>query len=148
MQYTTTEGTQGICPSGWHIPTDAEWHALENHLTADGNSCDSTRDGSYDCDPAGSKLAGNVDGLSWDSGSTIASHSDFDSSGFNAPPAGRRRTSGSYNYRSGHAYFWSSSESGSYAWRRRLIDGNSTVNRLDYDKTDGFSVRCLKDSVE
>jgi uncharacterized protein (TIGR02145 family) len=132
MQYTTTEGAQGICLSGWHIPTDAEWHALENYLTADGNTCDSTRDGSYDCDPAGSKLAGNVDGLSWDSGSTIASHSDFDSSGFNAPPSGNRNTNGIYNNRSSHALFWSSSESGSRAWRRYLHDGYSTVYRNDH----------------
>ncbi|MCP4252684.1 MAG: hypothetical protein GY775_04615 [Candidatus Scalindua sp.] len=32
MQYVTTEGTQGICPTGWHIPTDAEWKTLEMYL--------------------------------------------------------------------------------------------------------------------
>ncbi len=145
MQYTTTEGAQGICPDGWHVPTDDEQHALEDYLTADGNSCDSTRDVSWDCDPAGSKLAGNVDGLSWDSGSTIASHSDFDSSGFNAPPSGYRNANGGYYHRSSSAYFWSSSESGSSAWSRILHDGNSTVHRTDLDKARGSSVRCLKD---
>src|SRR6056297_1040014 len=38
MAYSTTEGAQGICPDGWHIPTDAELHALEDYY-ADG-SCD------------------------------------------------------------------------------------------------------------
>jgi len=33
MQYVTTEGTQGICPTGSHIPTDAEWAALETYLS-------------------------------------------------------------------------------------------------------------------
>jgi len=33
MQYTTTEGTQGICPGGWHLPTDAEWSGLISFLT-------------------------------------------------------------------------------------------------------------------
>jgi len=32
MQYTTNEGTQGICPIGSHIPTDAEWDTLANFL--------------------------------------------------------------------------------------------------------------------
>ena len=29
MQYTETQGVQGICPDGWHLPTDAEWCSLE-----------------------------------------------------------------------------------------------------------------------
>jgi uncharacterized protein (TIGR02145 family) len=32
MQYDTTEGAQGICPDGWHIPTDAEWTTLTTFL--------------------------------------------------------------------------------------------------------------------
>ena len=34
MQYVTTEGTQGICPTGWHLPSDAEWCILENYVDA------------------------------------------------------------------------------------------------------------------
>ena len=34
MGYSRTEGAQGICPSGWHIPTDAEWFILEHHIDA------------------------------------------------------------------------------------------------------------------
>jgi uncharacterized protein (TIGR02145 family) len=120
---------------------------LENYLTADGNSCDSTRDGSWDCDPAGSKLAGNVDGLSWNSG-TLTGHPDFDSSGFKAPPAGRRPDSGFYGRRSNSALFWSSSESGSDAWIRYLNYNDLTVGRFGYAKAGGLSVRCLKDPVE
>ncbi len=32
MQYTTTEGVQGICPTGWHLPTDDEWRSLDVFL--------------------------------------------------------------------------------------------------------------------
>ncbi len=32
MQYSTTEGAQGICPAGWHIPTDGEWYKLEDFV--------------------------------------------------------------------------------------------------------------------
>jgi uncharacterized protein (TIGR02145 family) len=34
MQYTTDEGTLGICPPGWHIPSDAEWKLLEGAVDA------------------------------------------------------------------------------------------------------------------
>ena len=51
MQYSTTEGAQGICPSGWHIPTDAEWHTLELFLTKGSGTCDGSRMGN-DCSPA------------------------------------------------------------------------------------------------
>ena len=30
MEYSTTEGAQGICPNGWHVPTDAEWTTMTN----------------------------------------------------------------------------------------------------------------------
>jgi uncharacterized protein (TIGR02145 family) len=143
MDGSTTEGAQGICPDGWHVATDSEWHTLEDYLSE--STCDPSRDGSWDCDPAGSKLAGNdAADENWNSG-TLTGHADFDSSGFNAPPSGSRYTAGNYAYRSSYAYFWSSSESGSYAWRRNLSDGYSTVFRYDNDKAFGFSVRCLKD---
>jgi uncharacterized protein (TIGR02145 family) len=142
MDGSATEGAQGICPDGWHIATDAELYALEDYLSE--STCDGSRDGSWDCDPAGSKLAGNdATDENWTSG-TLTGHSDFDSSGFNAPPSGRRHTNGFYYNRSNNAFFWSSTESGSNAWRRSLYYGNSTVYRDDLNKAYGFSVRCLK----
>jgi uncharacterized protein (TIGR02145 family) len=142
MDGSATEGAQGICPDGWHIATDAELYALEDYLSE--STCDGSRDGSWDCDPAGSKLAGNdATDENWTSG-TLTGHSDFDSSGFNAPPSGYRSTDGSYYSRSLNALFWSSTESGSNAWRRRLNYGLSAVDRTDHDKAHGFSVRCLK----
>jgi len=36
MQYSTTAGAQGICSTGWHIPTDAEQNTLDQYLTAEG----------------------------------------------------------------------------------------------------------------
>lgn len=56
MQYVTTERTQGICPVGWHIPTDAEWYILENFLKDDGQICDASRSGGG-CATAGVKLS-------------------------------------------------------------------------------------------
>ena len=56
MGYVTTEGAQGICPSGWHIPTDAEWYTLENGLATE--SCSASRT-DWGCAPAGSNLKEN-----------------------------------------------------------------------------------------
>ena len=36
MGYSNTAGTQGICPTGWHLPTDAEWTTLLNAVSNDG----------------------------------------------------------------------------------------------------------------
>jgi uncharacterized protein (TIGR02145 family) len=128
MGYSTTEGVQGICPDGWHIPTDAEQYELENYLTTEGNTCDATRNGVWDCDDAGTDLKTGG------------------SSGFEALLAGYRNTNGSFNNLSSHAYFWSSSQNSSTrAWRRYLNSSNTTVYRYFSNKEYGFSVRCLKD---
>jgi uncharacterized protein (TIGR02145 family) len=141
MNGSTTPEAQGICPTGWHIPTDTELYTLENYLAT--GTCSSTRTG-YECDPAGSKLANNTADQNWTSG-TLSSHTDFGTSGFDAPASGFRNTSGGYDNRSDGAGFWSSTESGVNAWRRYLDYYSSSVFRLENDKANGFSVRCLKD---
>jgi len=58
--------------------------------------------------------------------------------------AGYRNTDGSFYYLSSYGYFWTSVQSGSYAWNRILNSSNATVYRNTNDKANGFSVRCLK----
>src|SRR5680860_97032 len=58
--------------------------------------------------------------------------------------AGNRNTDGSFNNRGVNTNLWSSTESGTSAWKRNLNSGNSTVNRNTNAKANGFSVRCLK----
>ena len=123
MGYVTTAGAQGICPSGTHIPTDAEQHTLDNYLAT--GTCDPARSAVWDCDPAGTAL--KVGGAS----------------GFAGILAGYR-TGGSFGYRSTYAHLWSSTESSTNAWDRTLYL-STTVQRYPSSKTDGFSVRCLKD---
>jgi uncharacterized protein (TIGR02145 family) len=63
--------------------------------------------------------------------------------------AGNRNTDGSFNNRASNANLWSSFESSaSAAWNRNLNSGNATVNRNTNAKANGFSVRCLKDSLK
>jgi uncharacterized protein (TIGR02145 family) len=138
MGYSTTPGVQGICPEGWHLPTDAEWCALEQEVDPT-ISCSST--GWHGVDGGGKlKETGTTH---WNSPNTGATNS----SGFTALPGGYRATNGSFSHASYGGYWWSSSESdGSYAWGRSLYYDRAQVSRYYYGKSRGFSVRCLKDN--
>ena len=131
MNNTTTAGAQGICPSGWHIPTDGEQNTLDQYLKT--GTCDANRSGLWDCDPAGTKLSSyTLNGTN--------------SSGFSGLLAGYRNTASPWFYGRGtYTYFWSSAQSGSNAWYRLLYSSYSTVYRNANTKAYGFSVRCLKD---
>ncbi|MFK5894800.1 MAG: FISUMP domain-containing protein [Pseudomonadota bacterium] len=124
MQYVTTEGAQGICPTGWHLPTDAEWCTLENYVDAGTVSCSAT--GWRGTDAGGNlKEAGTSHWISPNTGAT-------NSSGFTGLPGGYLDTNGPFYYLTGSAYFWSSSESGSEAWMRVLNYDRAQVVRNDY----------------
>jgi uncharacterized protein (TIGR02145 family) len=122
MQYVTTPGAQGICPSGSHIPTDSEYKTLEMQLGMTQAAADAT---------------------SWrgtDQGTQLKTGG---SSGLSMPLAGYRRTGGSFLYLSSDAFLWSSSWASTSASGRNLNSGNTAVLRWMYDKGNGFSVRCL-----
>ncbi|MBI1934701.1 hypothetical protein HYS30_03480 [Candidatus Peregrinibacteria bacterium] len=121
---STTAGAAGICPSGWHIPTDSEQHTLDSYLAT--GTCDATRSG-WDCSPAGTSLKTGG------------------ASGFEGLLAGYRGTDGSFADQSTSAYIWSSAESATLAWSRDLHSGFATVSRYANNQAYGFSVRCLKD---
>ncbi|OQB02256.1 MAG: Type II secretion system protein G precursor [Parcubacteria group bacterium ADurb.Bin216] len=138
MNGQTGEGVQGICPSGWHLPTDAEYKTLEMYLGMTQAQADAT--GWRGTDEGGKlKEAGTTHWITPNTGAT-------NSSGFTALPAGSRSTDGSFNSIGSNTHFWSSSaSSSSNAWRRLLYTSNSTVSRYYENKAYGFSVRCLRD---
>jgi len=133
--------SRNIAPEGWRVPTDAEWKELEMYL---GMSQSEAGDAVYRGTNEGSKLAGNAD--LWDSGA-LENDSEFGSSGFTALPGGYRNDGyGSYLYMGSSGYFWSATEYySSHAWGRVLSYSRSDVYRLYYDKSIGFSVRCVRD---
>ena len=139
MQYTTTQGTQGICPDGWHIPTDEEWKVLEGTVDSQYGVGDPEWDANgwrgYD---AGEKLKSTTGWYSNGNGTN-----DY---GFTGLPGGYCFGSGLFYNLGGYGGWWSSSEdSGSGAWRRYLGYDYDEVSRGHGSKTHGFSVRCLKD---
>ena len=139
MQGKTDSASRGICPGGFHIPTDDEWYSLEQYLRTGANSCSNTRT-SGDCSPAGTTLQGSGTGAF--AGFLVG---EFDSTATPLPvyADGQDKPSGSRK-----AYFWSSSsDSGSKYWYRGLSDDSSAdqVVRNSIDKGNALSVRCIKD---
>ncbi len=124
---------RGLCPAGWHVPSDAEWTTLENFLggasVAAGGKMKST----------GTIQAST--GL-WQDPNTGATNS----SGFTAFPGGTRDFVGAFYNLGGTGFWWSSTENTStFAWLRALSYYFANSSRVDDNKTYGFSVRCLRD---
>ena len=132
-------GVQGICPNGWHIPSDNEWKTLEMNQGMSQATADLV---DWRGDDEGSKLAGNA--ALWVDGA-LDGHANFGTSGFVVLPAGYRETDGMYGNLGTFAYVWSSLESDDSAWRRRLGYTYTDVYRGTYGKLCSLSVRCLKD---
>jgi len=133
-------GVQGVCPDGWHVPSDEEWKELEMEL---GMSQSEADDYGYRGTNEGSKLAGNAS--LWGDGE-LENNSAFGTSGFSALPGGYRSSYGSFDYigRYGH---WRSSTvvNSSSALARGLGELNSDVARDWPYKERGSSVRCVRD---
>ena len=116
-------GSRGICPDGWHIPTDEEWAVLVEaagpfpvsgtHLKAD---------------------------FGW-----YLDHNGDDSTGFSALPGGDRDYNGVFmNLRRSTAFWSSTANQEIYAWVRVLGFHFENTYRQYYNQKSGFSVRCLK----
>jgi uncharacterized protein (TIGR02145 family) len=135
---TNPSGVQGVCPTGWHLPSDAEWKELEMYL---GMSQADADDLNYRGTDEGGKL--KESGFShWESPNKGATNS----SGFTGLPAGSRSASGEFRHIGRYTHFWSASLSTFYeAWIRRLSFLQSEAYRSYYLKQDGISVRCVKD---
>jgi uncharacterized protein (TIGR02145 family) len=133
---------KNICPTGWHVPSDADWTTLIQYID---NTATSTAVGSQST-TAGGKLK------STDNSWTVASPAmpGTDDYSFGALPGGTRVSGGSFSDINVRAFFWSSTESGANsAWGRSLYNYSLGVFRShdsgnDY-KSSGASIRCLKD---
>ena len=106
----------GLCPIGWHVPTDAEWTAMTLSLGSDNSNF----------------------GDSWN-GTNLSGFSGL-------PGGYRNGYDGSFNFAGYLGYWWSSSPDGSLAWGRVLFDDDESVLRYSYYRRYGFSVRCVRDA--
>lgn len=120
------EAARIACPAGWHLPLDVEWTSLVASA-----------------------------GSSWAAGANLKSSEGWngdgnggDIYGFGVLPAGSRDKNGNYGNLGANAFFWSSSAvSMESAWYRSIGWGNDVVDRnFDFEEN-GFSVRCIEDSL-
>ena len=118
------DDARGLCPSGWHVPTDGEWTVLIDHL-------------------GGESVAGGQmkTTYGWYGGGN-----GTNSSGFSGLPGGYRFDDGGFYAAGLYAYWWGSSPNGSYAYARYLLSINEGVYRSSYPPRFGFSVRCVRDA--
>jgi uncharacterized protein (TIGR02145 family) len=140
----TTINNLNLCPTGWHVPTDAEWSAMENYLMINGFN--------YDGTTSGNKLAKSMARTTNWSSSTVTGavgNSDYPSkrnqAGFAALPGGYRSSDGTYYTLLLDGNWWSTTLASATAAYRRNIDYNTSSEiRSTFDQTYGISVRCIQ----
>ncbi|MBN2522367.1 MAG: T9SS type A sorting domain-containing protein [Bacteroidales bacterium] len=140
MDYTGYEVNRGLCPEGWHIPTDREWRQMENYL---GMEVSEALSGEWRGTNEGGKLKEESD-LYWKEPNTGATNE----SGFTALPGGTRYLDKEFYNIGSWAYFWTSAlEQEEFAWKRNLHSIESRIRRMSADTKESMSVRCIKDDV-
>jgi uncharacterized protein (TIGR02145 family) len=119
--------TGKLAPTGWHVPTSADWDTLSAYLGGD--------------DTAGGKLkeTGTAHWLSPNAGAT-------NETGFSALPGGCRDLNGSFGDIGSFCYLWSATElMATDAGTRSLSSDGYAIAKFNSYKQSGFSVRLLKD---
>jgi uncharacterized protein (TIGR02145 family) len=132
---------KNICPTGWHVPTDAEWTIMIQTL-----------------DPSQAVNSGNVltfTGTQSTTAGNVMKKNDAlwaintgitNANGFSALPGGLRYDDGYFDGIGGYAAFWSVTEvNADDGWNRALYGWTAGLSRFDDEKSYGNSVRCLKD---
>ena len=120
---TIEEGVQGVCPDGWHLPSDSEWKQLEMYLGMSQEEADAKK---WRGTEQGGRLKDKV--------------------GFSALPGGYRHGSAAFVGIQKTARFWTSTQNGyDYAWYRGVDQGRTDVYRDFSGVYRGHSVRCVKD---
>lgn len=114
----------GLCPTGWHDPTKAEFEAI---IDANGGST-----------AAGEAMKSSAtDTPAWNGTNTT---------GFSALKGGRRTNTGAYPYTVVKGYYWTATNGGAYAKFVRIKDETNDADIPEQSKTMGFSARCVKDA--
>jgi uncharacterized protein (TIGR02145 family) len=123
-----------LCPTGWHVPTDADFATLEMFL------------GIASADVNNYGFRGTTEGTEMKSTSGWNTGNGTNTSGFTALPAGYRYFSdGTFQGQTTYTFFWTATETDApRSWFRRLDDTNAAVYRGAVEKQAGKSVRCVK----
>ena len=125
--------TEGICPTGWHMPSDEEWQILEISL---GMSESNAMELGFRGTDEGAQMK-SISG--W-----FNNGNGTNTSGFNSKPAGLLPGIGFYGLEL-HGFWWTSTVTENNYLARQLVFGDDTISRQYEDPIVGFSARCVKD---
>jgi uncharacterized protein (TIGR02145 family) len=144
-----TTPNKEFAPEGWHVPTDAEWSTLENHLIATGYN--------YDGTTTEDKIAKSMAATTgWDERTDegVPGNNSItnNTSGFNAYPVGFRSNNGVFvnqnndspNFDGGYAILWSSTPTNTGAFYRDLDGSDIDLDRASINKGNGATVRFVR----
>ena len=122
-----SNGGRNVCPTSWHVPSDAEWTTLTTYLGGESIAGDKLKE------------SGTAHWASPNTGAT-------NETGFTALPGGNRGGDGLYYIIGNYGFWWSSTEYSTwYAWKRNMHYDGTSVNRANDIKVLGYSVRCVRD---
>jgi len=140
---TNPSDVQGICPRGWHIPSDKEWTELTDYYMKNTtvSACKLKS-----CRQINSPLGKNCNTNEhprWEEHDTYYGTNE---SGFSALPGGFRKQNGDFGRIGLNGHWWQATEySQDSAWFRTIYYHADFVLRYSTTKNHGFSVRCLRD---
>ena len=133
--------SRGVCPAGWHVPSDTEWTALTDYLINNGYGYEGS--GSDIAKSLAAKTGWRTDATPGNTGNDQGSNN---STGFNSVPGGYRINTGTFTSIGGYASWWSSTESStSSVWFKYLLFNGNDLRRNASYKFQGGAVRCIKD---
>jgi uncharacterized protein (TIGR02145 family) len=146
MSEAVPSGVQGVCPTGWHVPSDAEWTLLTDYVSSKSE---------YRCNNDQTAIAkALVSNTGWNSSiheCAVGNNQTVNNTtGFSIFPAGEYYGGGN-NISSGHmAAFWTTTmPAGSEGvWSRKISYDYGDVERSPWNKYEAYSVRCLRDVTE
>lgn len=121
-------GNKNVCPTGWHVSSDLDWSILSNYLGGDLVSGGLLKDSVY---------------THWNKPNTGATNSVY----FYAFPNGYSDFSGKFSNIGYSGYWWTSTDSVTTAIYRNLSYSDPVLTTYSGDKHNGFSIRCIKDSL-
>jgi uncharacterized protein (TIGR02145 family) len=139
--YAITD-SRGLCPTGWHVPSDAEWTTLESYLTTNGFGYEGS--GTDIAKSLAAKSGWTANGTAGNVGNDLPANNK---SGFTALPNGDRKTNGTFELIGTYAGFWTATENNTAnGWSRGLSNDQNSLNRSNTAKSYGMAIRCVKDN--
>lgn len=140
-------GIQGVCPTGWHLPSEAEWKQMENYLADNGYNYDGTTGGGRG---KIAKSLASTNGWTSSPNTGAVGNTDYpayrNKSGFTALPGGARNYGGAFYGIGDYGYWWNATEYHTIsAWNRFMLYYYSSGYWSSNYEELGLSVRCVRD---